>query len=1067
MNLATWSIRNPIPVILLFALLTLGGFMGFASLPIQHRPDFDLPSVMVTLAQPGAAPAQLETEVARKVEDSLATLTGLKHIRTSITDGRVQITNEFMLEKNLSDALIETKDAVDRLRSDLPTDLQQPTITVLSTTSAEPTVVYSIASSRMDEEALSWFVDDTVGKTVRSVAGVGRFERVGGVQREVRVEVDPVRLAALGVTAADVSRALRQVQQESSGGRGQLGRAEQSVRTTASVRQASDLAALPIALASGRDVRLDQVATVHDGVAERTQAALLDGRPVVGFKVYRIKGFDETRVAEGVKRALEGLKARDDSISFSSISASVEYTLEQYHGSMHMLYEGALLAVLVVWIFLRNWRATLVSAAALPLSVLPAFAAMAWFGFSLNTLTLLALALSVGILVDDAIVEIENIERHGRMGKPIRQAAEDAVTEIALPVIATTLSLVVVFLPTALMSGIPGLLFKQFGWTAVIAVLASLLVARLLTPMMAVYLIKSHLPERERERGRIMTWYLHAVNWCINHRIATAAGAAAFFFVSIGLASLIPTGLIPPADRGFTSVDIELPPGSSLRHTLEIAEKARGAIADVNGIRSVFATVGDSQRTRNRGAQQAGEVRKGQLTLTLTARDQRDHQSAIEDAVRQRLQSVAGARFSVGGNTPGGQMQLILASDNASALKASAQSLERELRSIGTLSNISSTASLERPEIIIRPDWQRAAERGVTAAAIGEVVRVATSGDFDAQVARLNLDNRQVYIRVRVADSAREDIDTLANMRVNGRDGLVPLSSVATLSVGSGPAQLDRYDRHRYVTVTADLGSMPLGTAMKAARALPSVKGMPSSVQLMQSGDAEIAGELMTGFAIAIIVGVLSVFCVLVMLFKDFFQPITILSAIPLSAGGAFLALVVARSELDIPSMIGLVMLMGIVTKNSILLVEYTVVGIQERGLSRHEALLDACHKRARPIVMTTVAMIAGMLPIALGFGPDASFRQPMAVAVVGGLLTSTALSLLVVPVVFIYIDELERFVRKLFRRQKTHVSGGASTAVLVDHGQAGAVGRAAVASAPQPGQLGATVPIASTSAHR
>jgi multidrug efflux pump subunit AcrB len=1017
MNFATWSIRNPIPSILLFVLLTFAGLWGFHQLPIQNMPDIDLPTINIVLIQPGAAPAQLETEVARKVEDSLATLSGLKHLYTTITDGKVSISVQFELEKNLSDALIQTKNAVDSVRSDLPTDLQQPAVSSV-TSAGEAIRMYSIASSRMDEESLSWYVDDTLAKTVLGVPGVARFERVGGVQREVRIEVDPVRLTALGVTAADVSRALRQVQQESSGGRGQLGQAEQSVRTVATVRQAADLAAFPISLANGREVRLDQVATVRDGIAERTQMAMLDGKPVVGFKVYRAKGFDETVIAKNVAQILNKLQSDDTSLKFTPVSGTVDYTLEQYKGSMDMLYEGALLAVLVVWAFLRDWRATLVSAAALPLSILPTFAAMSWLGYSLNTLTLLALAVIVGILVDDAIVEIENIERHGHMGKPILQAAGDAVTEIALAVVATTMSLVVVFLPTAMMSGVPGLFFKQFGWTAVIAVLASLLVARLLTPMMAAYLLKSR-PAKEHEDGRVMIWYLSAVSWCLAHRKTTAAGAALFFAASIALVPLIPSGLIPPADRGFTNVNIELPPGSSVNNTLAVAEAARAALHDVAGIQSVFTTIGDALLAGN-GVQQAGEVRKGALILTLKPRDQRGKQVAIETAIRQKLLNVPGARFTVGSGGIGEKMQLILASDNADALKNSAQMLERELRGVGRLSNINSTASLERPEIIVRPDVERAAERGVTTAAIGAVVRIATSGDFDANVARLNLDNRQVYMRVRIADAARQDMDTLANMRVNGRDGLVSLSSVAALSVESGPSQISRYDRHRYVTVNADLGGMPLGAALAAATALPAVKAMPSSVRLIQTGDAEIAAELASGFGMAIVIGVLCVYCVLTLLFKDFLQPVTILSAIPLSLGGAFVALLAAHSELDIPAMIGLVMLMGIVTKNSILLVEYAVVGIHERGLSLHDALIDACHKRARPIVMTTVAMIAGMLPIALGFGADSSFRQPMATAVIGGLLTSTALSLLVVPVVFTYVDAFEGLIVRLVRRRQS-----------------------------------------------
>jgi multidrug efflux pump subunit AcrB len=1013
MNLATWSIRNPIPAVLLFLLLSLAGLRGFQQLSIQSLPDLDLPGIIIKLSQPGAAPAQLETEVARKVEDSIATLSGIKHIRTSITDGLVQISAEFVLEKKLSDALIETKDAVDRVRSDLPASVQQPSVSAV-TVGGAPILTYAIASSRLDEEALSWWVDDTVGKTLAGVTGVGRFERLGGVQREVQVEVDPVRLTSLGVTATDVSRALKQVQQESSGGRGNLGLAEQSLRTQATVRQASELAALPVVLGNGRDVRLDQVATVRDTVAERTQLALLDGKPVIGFQVYRAKGYDESRVAEGVRQALQRLQQADPSLSVTLISGSVSYALEQYHGSMTMLYEGAALAVLVVWWFLRDWRATLVSASALPLSILPTFAAMYWLDFSLNMLTLLALAIVVGILVDDAIVEIENIARHVRMGKSVRQAAAEAVDEIALAVIATTLALVAVFTPTALMNGISGLFFKQFGWTAVVAVLASLLVARLLTPVLAVFLLTDrHHPETSD--GGLMRVYLQAVRWTLARRRTTLALATLFFITSCALLPLLPASFVPAADRDHTLVRFELPPGSAIADAGRVAEAVRVALQPVAGISHLFTAIGSSQP--GNGMLRAGEVREGSVTLTLNEREQRPSQGVIEQAVRQALRQVAGARFSLGVGGPGEKMSLILSSDNVAALKASAQALERELRGLGTFSNITSTASLERPEIVIRPDWQRAAELGVSAELIGETVRIATIGDFEAQLAKLNLDNRQLGIRVRMADAARRDLQVLANLRIKSGNGLVPLASVAELTLASGSAQVDRFDRRRYVTVNADLGGLSLGKALADAKALPAVKTMPPGVKLISTGDAEMMEEMAGGFGFAMLTGLLCVFCVLVLLFKDFFQPLTILSAIPLSMGGAFIALLVTGGELNISSMIGLIMLMGIVTKNSILLVEYALAARREQGLSRHAALLDACRKRARPIIMTTVAMIAGMLPIALGLGADASFRQPMAIAVIGGLLSSTLLSLLVVPVVFTYVDGLQR----LMLRGKQH----------------------------------------------
>jgi len=1017
MNFATWSIRNPIPSILLFILLTLAGIAGFRALPLQNFPDMDVPTINITLSLPGAAPSQLETEVARKVEDSLATLAGLKHISTSITDGTVSIIVEFVLEKPLSEALVQAKDAVDRVRSDLPADLLQPTVSAVQI-AADPLATYAISSTTMNEEELSWFVDDTVAKTMLSLKGVGKFERVGGVNREVRITVDPVQMAALGISATEISRALKQVQMQSSGGRTQFGQVEQSVRTVATVQTAADLASMPIALLDGRSVRLDQVATISDGIAERTQQALIDGKPTVGFRFYRGKGFDETEIMHAAVATLQKMQQAHPGLSISQINSPVNFTLQQYDGSMHMLYEGALLAVIVVWFFLRDWRATLISAVTLPLSIIPTFAIIHWMGFSLNTLTLLALAVVVGILVDDAIVEVENIVRHKHLGKSVREAAEDAVSEIALAVMATTMALVVVFMPTSLMSGVSGLVFRQFGWTVVISVVASLLVARLLTPIMAVWFLTAE-NEPEQADGKIMSMYLRAVNWCLRHRVTTVISATLFFIGSIGLMTLLPAGFMPPSDPGYTTVSIELPPGSSLPRTLATTEAARHSLEGIADIKHVFTTVGDAQASGNADGFEAGEVRKGSLVLVFGERGKRRAQSAIEKDVRARLASVPGARFALSSGGPGEKLIVVLSSDNAPALTATAQSLVQQMREIAGLSNISSTASLDRPEIVVRPDNARAAELGVTSQTIGDTVRVATAGDFDAQLSKLNLDSRQVYIRVRLADAARQDIDTLANLRVPTRNGTTALATIADISSTTGPSQIRRYDRKRYVTVNADLGGSALGKALADAKKLPAITGMPSSVKLIESGDSEFMVELFGNFATAFVVGVLCVFCVLVLLFNDFFQPITILSAIPLSIGGAVLALLLTGEQLALPALIGLVMLLGIVTKNSILLVEYTIVGVRDRGLSRHDAIIDACHKRARPIVMTTIAMIAGMLPIAFGFGGDASFRQPMAIAVIGGLVTSTALSLLVVPVTFTYVDGLEVWLGRLFRKYK------------------------------------------------
>lgn len=1007
MDLATWSIRNPIPSILLFALATLGGIWGFNTLNIQSFPDLDLPRVNVTLRLPGAAPAQLETEVARPVENSMATLTGLRHLSTTITDGSVAIFADFELETELSQALSDVKDAVDRIRSDLPTDLEEPQINKVEIGPGGALLSYALFSDQRDEQALSWFVDDTLGKAMLGISGVGEFVRLGGVQREVQVMVDPTRLASLDVTTTDISRALRSVQQEASGGRGQIGGREQGVRTIATVSTAADLAALPIALGNGRSIRLDQVATVADTHADRTQAALLDGKPALGFQVLRTKGFDEITVAKKVDAMVQEIGQAYPDIRFQLVATTVKSTLEDFNGSMHMLYEGAILSVLVIWLFLRDWRATLIGAVALPLSIIPAFAFMAMAGYSLNTITLLALSVVVGILVDDAIVEVENIARHIRMGKPVRKATIDAVKEIALAVVATTATLVVVFLPTAFMGGVPGLVFKQFGWTVVFAVLVSLLVARIITPMMAVWLIRQA-PAHDHE-GPMLTRYLKLVAWCLHHRKTTMAAGLGFFLLSVALVPMIPTGFIPPSDTGTTTVSIETPPGSSLESTMDIAESARRAIVNTPGVVSIFTTAGDPGRSN------AGEVRSATLSVVLAERGERQSQQDIEYDLRQRLESVAGGRFSVTGGGPGRRLQMILASQDSRALKATAKAIESELRAVPYLSGVTSTASLERPEILVRPDAQRAAERGVTAQSIGSTLRIALSGDFDSSLAKLNLDRRQLDIRVMMPEQVRTDLLAIAALRVPGSNGLVPLDSVADITVSSGPTQINRYDRQRQVSITADLGGYPLGDALAYAKSLPSVAAMPSSVTLFESGDAETQKQLFSGFFLALLTGVLCVYCVLVLLFKDWFQPITILSAVPLSVGGAMMALLISGTELGLPSLIGLVMLLGIVTKNSILLVDFAVVSMQNHGTSRVDALVDACRKRARPILMTTVAMVAGMTPLALGFGGNGSFRRPMAIAVIGGLISSTALSLLIVPVVFSYVRGLEIRVSRLF----------------------------------------------------
>lgn len=1039
-NVSSWSIRNPIPAVMLFVLLTFAGMLSFNAMKVQNFPDIDLPTVMVSAALPGAAPAQLETDVARKIENAIATLQGLKHIHTKVQDGAVTVTAEFRLEKPVQEAVDDVRSAVARVRSELPGDVREPIITKMDL-AGQPVLAFTINSARMDEEALSWFVDNDISRRLLAVRGVGAVNRVGGVTREIRVALDPSRLQALGVSAAEISRQLRQVQTESAGGRTDIGGSEQPVRTLATVKTAQDIGNLDLAIggggsgpgAAGRKIRLNDVATVSDTTAEPRAAALLNGKPVVGFEVSRSRGESEVTVGAAVQKALADLKLQRPDLELTQAFDFVTPVEEEYHGSLHLLYEGAILAVLVVWLFLRNWRATFVTAVALPMSVIPAFVGMYLLGFSVNVVTLLALSLVVGILVDDAIVEVENIVRHLRMGKTPYQAAMEAADEIGLAVIATTFTLIAVFLPTAFMSGIAGKFFKQFGWTASLAVFASLVVARVLTPMMAAYLLKPIVTAHVEPKW--MTVYLRCVNWSMRHRVVTMMLSTLFFFGSVALIPLLPTGFIPPDDNSQTQVYLELAPGSTLEQTKALAEQARQLVAKVAHVKSVYTTIGGGSAGTDPFANTgAAEARKATLTILLAERGDRPRKQRIENQLRAALEPLPGVRSKVGLGGSGEKYVLVLTGEDPQALQSAARAVEKDLRTIPGLGSVASTASLIRPEIAVRPNFAAAADLGVTSAAIAETLRIATAGDYDIALPKLNLSQRQVPIVVKLQEDARKDLSVLERLAVPGARGPVMLGEVATLEMTGGPAEIDRYDRSRNVNFEIELSGLPLGDVAAAVQELPAVKNLPPGVRVIAVGDAEVMGELFASFGLAMLTGVLCIYIVLVLLFKDFLHPVTILCALPLSLGGAFVGLLIAQKSFSMPSLIGLIMLMGIATKNSILLVEYAIMA--RRGndggdghpvvapMSRFDALIDACHKRARPIIMTTIAMGAGMLPIAVGLGAaDPSFRSPMSIAVIGGLITSTVLSLLVVPVVFTYLDDLEHFisrnVSKLRRRSK------------------------------------------------
>jgi hydrophobe/amphiphile efflux-1 (HAE1) family protein len=1021
MNFVTWSIRNPVPVIVLFFGLTLAGLLSFPALGIQDQPDIEFPAVTVTVTYPGVPPSQLESEVTRKIEDAVSTVVGIERISSTVNEGSSTTFIEFRFEHDLNRALDDVRDAVTRIRPDLPQDANEPIVSRVII-AGQPVVTFSVASENMSDTELSWFVDLEVMREISAVPGVGAVRRVGGVNREIRVDLDPDRMAALGATAADVSRQLRRIQAEFPGGEARIGGLEQSVRTTATLASAQALRSLPILLPDGRTVRLDSIADIRDDASERRQLALLDGKEVIGFEVVRAWGASALGVAEASRKAVARLQQKHPNVKFEEVSSTVGFILDSYHASMEMLIEGAILAVVVVWFFLRDWRATVISANALPLSVIPTFWAMHMLGYTLNVLTLLSLSLVVGMLVDDAIVEVENIVRHLRMGKKPLQAATDAALEIGLAVIATTLTLCAVFVPVAFMGGVTGEFFQPFAFTTVVAVLFSLLVARTLTPMMAARFLKPH--ALQDDNWRFKDEYLRGVRWCLTHRRKTLAVATALMVGSIGLATFLPSGFAPAGDQGFVIISMELPPGSSLDDTRQAAEEVRSRLQRLPDVKSVFSALGMQSSTVISGNTASSDVRTAKLTVQLERRKKRQlPRNALLREITGILRGVPGIRASFGAQ-PGSKLELMLAGDDPAQLARAAEAVERDLRMIPGLGNVISSASLVKPEIVVRPAPERAAELGVTTDTISEVTRIATSGDVATGLAKLNLPSRQIPIRVRLNDDARADIERIKLLSVPGKHGPVPLANVADVSLGSGPAQITRYNRSRNITLSADLNGLDLGTVVGQIEQLPSLQQLPPGVRRVETGETKYMREMFGGFFKAMAVGVLCIYAVLVLLFKRFLQPLTILCALPPSAGGAILFLLIFGHPLSVPSLIGILMLMGVVTKNSILLVEYAIKAMDEQGMSVIDALIDACSKRARPIIMTSIAMGAGMLPVVLGIAGDPSFRAPMGIAVIGGLLASTALSLFIVPTVFSVVHDLQARFRRRSRSQGEEIQG-------------------------------------------
>jgi len=1038
MNFSAWAIRNPIAPILAFTLLTIVGIQSFFTLPITRFPNIDVPLVAITVVQSGAAPSELEAQVTKQIEDAVAGINGVDDIATTVSDSVSTTSVIFRMETPTDQAVQDVKDAIDGVRGDLPGSVEEPIVTRIDV-EGQAIMTFAVHAPDMTLEEASWFVDDTIKRALQGQRGVGKVDRYGGANREIRIELDPARLDSYGITASDVNRQLRATNANLGGGRGEIGAREQVIRTLGDAENTKALEQTTIALANGRFVRLGDLGVVRDTYEELRSFGRYNGDQVVAFAVFRSKGASEVSVDEVVTETLDEIRATHPNVELVPVDDTVFYTYGNYEAALDTLVEGSLLAILVVFLFLRNWRATLIAAVALPLSAIPTFYVMDLLGFSLNLVSLLAITLATGILVDDAIVEVENISRHIRMGKTPYRAAVEAADEIGLAVIATTFTIIAVFVPVSFMPGIPGQYFIQFGMTVAVAVMFSLLVARLITPMMAAYLMRDSDAHEEAEGGgRIMRGYTWFISKTLRWRYTTLLAAIGSLVVAVYFMAQVPGSFLPPEDVSRVSISVELPPGSTLADTDTTTQAMRDRIKDVDGVENVFILGGTSPRGEL-------DIRRASVSVLL---EKIEHsilkkvvnglvgvvpgdfvprmkvdgrirtQAEIEAEILDRLAVIPDIRaYKLNDRGERDLAYNIISTDNDAIDRAVAM-LEPKLKAESVLSSVSVSGSLPRPEVQIRPRLEEAARLGVTTAQIAETVRVATIGDVDAALAKISLDNRQIPIRVQLDPVYRTDINRIANLRVQTSSGAsVPLKSVADIVITQGPSTIKRFNRQRLATIGA---SLPIGVALDTAknRFNEVVKSteLPAGVQVLESGDAEVQKEMSESFLNAMLMGLMLVLTVLILLFKDVIQPFTILFSLPLAIGGVAAGLILTNNALSMPVLIGILMLMGIVTKNAILLVDFAVELIRT-GRDRVEAMIEAGQKRARPIVMTSIAMSAGMLPSAMGVGEGGSFRAPMAIAVIGGIIVSTILSLVVVPSFFLIMDDLSRLLSRIFSR--------------------------------------------------
>jgi len=1023
------SIRRPVFTSMVVTGLVVLGIFGYRRLGIDMFPQVDFPVVAVQTVYPGASSETVEREVTKRLEQAFNPVAGVDQITSVSLEGVSQVIVMFDLEVDVDVAAQDIRAKIEAVRRELPTDIEPPVIQKFDP-SAMPIVSLALSSETVPIERLTVMADETIRRRLEGVRGVGEVRLAGGLEREIRVNLLPGRLQGLGVTVMDVMGALRMQNMEVPAGRVESGATEQLVRVIGRISDPAQFDDIIVATRNGKPVRLRDVAQVETGTEEERSVAFVNGRRAVSMDLLKVSGANTVEVADGV--LVEIARIQQDlpkTMEFSVIRDDSKYIRRSVEDVIHELEIGALLTILVVMLFLNDWKATAITSLALPVSVISSFILMNALGFTLNLITLMGLSLSIGILIDDAIVVIENIVRHRQKGENHFTAAGRGTHEIFLAVMATTLSIVAVFVPVAFMGGIVGRFFYQFGLTVAWAVLVSLFVSFTLTPMLSAWWgVNPHVHGVHagnlvtRTIARFNAWfdrqatnYRAVIRWALGHRKTTLLVAAASFVGAFLLMPFIGGGFMPSSDNSEFAVTFKTPEGSSLQYTHGKAAQIETILRGFGGVKHVYTTV---------GAGATGTVNNGEAYVALLpVADREQSQDVLMIRARAELARLHGVTVQVleSGGMGGAQapIQLQVRGPDVDVLQQLSDQLMAALRKMPQVADLKSSLGAPKPELRIAVNRDVANQIGVDVGQIAGTIRPLMAGQVATRWEDPSGEERDVVVQVPpdLRRSVRDiaSIPIAASERVEGRANLVPLSDLATIETGTAPAQIDRFDLERVATIS---GSPASGSSLSETSALIQAEvdklKMPAGYSARFAGETEIFEETVGYVLEAILLAVILIFLILASQFESYTQPLAIMISLPLSLVGVLIALLLTDDTLNMMSMIGVIMLMGLVTKNAILLVD-NANEKRAGGMEKFEALVEAGAVRLRPIMMTTLAMIFGMLPIALALGEGGGFRAPMARAVIGGLITSTMLTLLVVPVVYTYFDDFGDWVKHRF----------------------------------------------------